>query len=103
MKGVHDDDDEDVRKIQIDEKVAKDDVGEVGPAIEIKLELPARNSASAVDDDDEEDEGEEEVIRIESIEVTTLDPNEVEEMKVSEKIVKAICKVNKDRGLWGSA
>ena len=88
LKGV-DDDGSDVRKIQIEEKVGKDDVGEVGqPAIEIKLELPARNSASAVDDEDYEGqaEEEEEVIRIESIEVTTLDPREVEEIKVSWKI-----------------
>ena len=103
LKGADEDDDrENVRKIQIGKKVGKDDdVGEVGqPAIEIKLELPARNSASSVDDEDyyegQEEEEEEEVIRIESIEVTTLDPSEVEEMKVSWnwKIRIGTCKVN---------
>ena len=56
LKGV---DDEEVRKIRIAQKVGKDDddVGEVGPAIEIKLELPARSSASAVDDDEYEGQG----------------------------------------------
>ena len=72
------DDDEEVRKIQLDTKVHSDDVGE--PAIEIKLELPTRNSAT---EDEVEEVEEQEVIRIESIEVTTLDPDEVEELKVS--------------------
>ena len=73
-------DDEAVRKIQIGEKVDRGD--DVGPAIEIKLELPsaARDSASSASVD--LDEEEEEVIRIESIEVTTLEPSEVEELKV---------------------
>ena len=105
LKGVDDDADEEVRKIQIAQKVGKDDVLETGPAIEIKLELPARNSASAVDDDEYEDEGqeEEEVIRIESIEVTTLDPSEVEQLKVSERIGRATSKMSLKLGKWGHA
>ena len=78
-------DDEAVRKIQIGEKVDRGD-GDVGPAIEIELEPPPadRDSAasSASVDLDEEEEEEEEVIRIESIEVTTLEPGEVEQLKV---------------------
>ena len=80
-----DDEDEEARKIHIGEKVDRDD-DDVGPAIEIKLELPpaARDSALAsVDLDEEEEEEEGEVIRIESIEVTTLEPSEVEALKVS--------------------
>ena len=77
-------DDEEVRKIQIGEKVDRGD-GDVGPAIEIELEPPPadRDSASSASVDlDEEEEDEEEVIRIESIEVTTLEPGEVEQLKV---------------------
>ena len=79
-----DDEGEEVRKIYIGEKVDRGD--DFGPAIEIKLELPpaARDSALAsVDLDEEEEEEEGEVIRIESIEVTTLEPSEVEALKVS--------------------
>ena len=77
-------DDEEVRKIQIvGEKVDRGD-GDVGPAIEIELEAPPadRDSASSASVDLDEEEEEEEVIRIESIEVTTLEPSEVEELKV---------------------
>ena len=75
-------DDEAVRKIQIGEKVDRGD-GDVGPAIEIELEPPPadRDSASSASVDLDEEE-EEEVIRIESIEVTTLEPGEVEQLKV---------------------
>ena len=78
-----DDEGEEVRKIYIGEKVDRGD--DFGPAIEIKLELPpaARDSALASFDLDEEEEEEGEVIRIESIEVTTLEPSEVEALKVS--------------------
>ena len=76
-------DDEAVRKIQIGEKVDRGD-GDVGPAIEIELEPPPADghSASSASVDLDEEEKEEEVIRIESIEVTTLEPSEVEELKV---------------------
>ena len=79
-------DDEEVRKIQIGEKVDRGD-GDVGPAIEIELEPPPADrdsaaSSASVDLDEEEEEEEEEVIRIESIEVTTLEPGEVEQLKV---------------------
>ena len=76
-------DNEEVRKIQIvGEKVDRGD-GDVGPAIEIELEPPPadRDSASSASVDLDEEE-EEEVIRIESIEVTTLEPGEVEQLKV---------------------
>ena len=79
-------DDEAVRKIQIVGEKVERGGGDVGPAIEIELEPPPpadRDSASSASVDlDEEEEGEEEVIRIESIEVTTLEPGEVEELKV---------------------
>ena len=74
-------DDEEVRKIQIGEKVDRGD-GDVGPAIEIELEPPPADGHSASSASVDLDEEEEEVIRIESIEVTTLEPGEVEELKV---------------------
>ena len=75
-------DDEAVRKIQIGEKVDRGD-GDVGPAIEIELEPPPADRDSAASSASVDlDEEEEEVIRIESIEVTTLEPGEVEELKV---------------------
>ena len=74
-------DDEAVRKIQIGEKVDRGD-GDVGPAIEIELEPPPADRDSASSASVDLDEEEEEVIRIESIEVTTLEPSEVEELKV---------------------
>ena len=78
-------DDEAVRKIQIVGEKVERGGGDVGPAIEIELEPPPpadRDSASSASVDLDEEDEEEEVIRIESIEVTTLEPGEVEQLKV---------------------